>query len=85
MCWEIIYPVYNLEAKDSAITLKSALIMMFKFGIDYDNGPECFDNTKVFDIQSDPIWNIILKHQKITVQRFLKCCKKLPEVSSWFW
>jgi hypothetical protein len=40
MCYEIIYPVYNRKAKDSALGLKSTLSMMFKFGIDYDSGLE---------------------------------------------
>lgn len=46
MCHEIIYPVYNREAKDSALGLKSILFMMFKFGIDYVNGSRLFFKTK---------------------------------------
>jgi len=71
MCREIIYPVYNRGAKDSALGLKSALSMMFKYGIDYDNGPERFGKPKVFDIQSNPTRDIILKHQKTAGKRFL--------------
>lgn len=46
--------------------------MMFKFGIDYDNRPECFDNKKCLIFKATPIRDIILKHQKITGKRPLK-------------
>tara|TARA_R110002124_G_scaffold121744_1_gene280096 strand:+ start:3844 stop:5076 length:1233 start_codon:yes stop_codon:yes gene_type:complete len=71
MCRSIIYPVYNRGSKDAALGLKSALSMMFKYGIDYDNGPERFGKPKVFDITTNPTREIILKHQKTAGKRFL--------------
>lgn len=68
---ELIYKVWNRGSKEAAMGLKSALSMMFKYGIDYDNGPERFGKPAVFGIESNPIRDVTLSYSKTPGQRWL--------------
>ncbi|WP_102794262.1 tyrosine-type recombinase/integrase [Bowmanella denitrificans] len=71
MAREIIYKVWNRGAKDAALGLKSALSVMFQYGINYDNGPERFGQPKTYGIAHNPIRDIDLEHSKTPGQRYL--------------
>jgi integrase len=67
----IIYKVWNEGKRDGALSLKSGLSSMFKYGIDYDSGPERFGKPPLFNIKTNPIRDITLKHKSKPGSRWL--------------
>jgi integrase len=67
----MVYAAWNRGSKGSALGLKSALSKMFKFGLEYDNGPERFGQPPIYGLKTNPIINMPLSYKKEAGQRWL--------------
>jgi integrase len=67
----MVYSAWNRGSKGSALGLKSALSKMFKFGLEYDNGPERFGQPPIYGLKTNPIMNMPLSYKKEAGQRWL--------------
>jgi integrase len=68
---ELIYRVYNRGAKQQAGAVRSDLMSMCKFAIDFDNSPEQFKNENRYGLSNNPIRDIVFEIPKNAGQRWL--------------
>jgi integrase len=68
---ELIYKVYNRNAKVMAGVFRSDLLGLFKFAIDFDNSPEQFKKPSLYNVSVNPIRDINFETPKNAGQRWL--------------
>lgn len=71
MAREIIFRVYNRGAKEQARLVRSTLMSLLKFAIDFDNSPEQFKKPNLYDIKTNFIRDINFETPKNVGQRWL--------------
>ena len=68
---ELIYRVYNRGAKQQAGVVRSDLMSMCKFAIDFDNSPEQFKQENIYGLRANPIRDINFEIPKKAGERWL--------------
>ena len=68
---ELIYRVYNRGAKQQAGVVRSDLMSMCKFAIDFDNSPEQFKKENRYGLTNNPIRDITFEIPKSVGERWL--------------
>ena len=68
---ELIYRVYNRGAKQQAGVVRSDLMSMCKFAIDFDNSPEQFKKENRYGLANNPIRDISFDIPKNAGERWL--------------
>lgn len=68
---EIIYRVYNRGAQEQARLLRSIIMSLFKFAIDFDNSPERFKKPNVYGVKVNPVRDISFKTPQNVGDRWL--------------
>lgn len=68
---EIIYRVYNRGSKQQAGVVRSDLMSMCKFAIDFDNSPEQFKEETRYGLTTNPIRDISFEIPKNAGERWL--------------
>lgn len=71
MAREIIYRVYNRGAKEQARLVRSTLMSILKFAIDFDHSPEQYKKPNLYDIKTNFIRDINFETPKNKGQRWL--------------
>ena len=71
MARDIIYRVYNRGAKEQARLVRSVLMSILKFAIDFDNSPEQYKKPNHYDIKSNFIRDINFETPKNKGERWL--------------
>ena len=71
MARDIIYRVYNRGAKEQSRLVRSTLMSILKFAIDFDNSPEQYKKPNLYDIKTNFIRDISFETPKNTGQRWL--------------
>ena len=71
MAREIIYRVYNRGAKEQARLVRSTLMSILKFAIDFDNSPEQYKKPNLYDIKTNFIRDINFETPKNAGERWL--------------
>ena len=71
MAREIIYRVYNRGAKEQARLVRSVLMSILKFAIDFDNSPAQFKKPNHYDIKTNFIRDINFETPKNKGERWL--------------
>mgnify|MGYP001942309543 CR=1 FL=1 len=68
---ELIYRVYNRGAKQQSWAVRSALMSMCKFAIEFDNSPEQFKEENRYGLSNNPIRDITYEIPKNAGERWL--------------
>ncbi|WP_052379949.1 MULTISPECIES: site-specific integrase [unclassified Pseudoalteromonas] len=68
---EIIYRVYNRGAQEQARLLRSIIMSLFKFAIDFDNSPEQYKKPDVYGVKINPVRDIAFKTPENVCDRWL--------------
>ena len=68
---EIIYRVYNRGSKQQSGVVRSDLMSMCKFAIDFDNSPEQFNEESRYGLTTNPIRDINFEIPKNAGERWL--------------
>ena len=71
MARDIIYRVYNRGAKEQARLVRSVLMSILKFAIDFDNSPEQYKKPNHYDIKTNFIRDINFETPKNKGERWL--------------
>ena len=71
MARDIIYRVYNRGAKEQARLVRSVLMSILKFAIDFDNSPEQYKKPNLYDIKTNFIRDINFETPKNKGERWL--------------
>ncbi|WP_350545863.1 integrase arm-type DNA-binding domain-containing protein [Pseudoalteromonas sp. 5-MNA-CIBAN-0065] len=71
MARDIIYRVYNRGAKEQARLVRSVLMSILKYAIDFDNSPEQYKKPSLYDIKTNFIRDINFETPKNTGDRWL--------------
>ena len=71
MARDIIYRVYNRGAKEQARLVRSVLMSILKFAIDFDNSPEQYKKPNYYDIKTNFIRDINFETPKNKGERWL--------------
>ncbi|MCF2826883.1 MULTISPECIES: tyrosine-type recombinase/integrase [unclassified Pseudoalteromonas] len=71
MAREIIFRVYNRGAKEQSRLVRSTLMSILKFAIDYDNSPEQFKKPPKYNVKTNFIRDINYDTPKNVGQRWL--------------
>ncbi|MBB1432469.1 site-specific integrase [Pseudoalteromonas sp. SG43-4] len=71
MARDIIYRVYNRGAKEQARLVRSVLMSILKFAIDFDNSPEQYKKPNLYDIKINFIRDINFETPKNKGERWL--------------
>lgn len=71
MARDIIYRVYNRGAKEQSRLVRSTLMSILKFAIDFDNSPEQYKKPNLYDIKTNFIRDINFETPKNKGERWL--------------
>ncbi|MBB1333898.1 MULTISPECIES: tyrosine-type recombinase/integrase [unclassified Pseudoalteromonas] len=71
MARDIIYRVYNRGAKEQARLVRSTLMSILKYAIDFDNSPEQYKKPNLYDIKTNFIRDINFETPKNKGERWL--------------
>jgi integrase len=68
---ELIYKIYNRDAKQQAAIFKSDLMALYKFAINFDNSPAQFKMPDIYSVKVNPIHVIHFEIPKSVGTRWL--------------